>query len=429
MKSAACASNLPGVPAPEKPATRSDSALLSRVTASRSASALRLCSLAVAVVISAGCKAKEHSAAEDAAPSASAAPQISAPRPSVVPPLAGERVEIPAGAFTAGSRPGEAGRDPQLEQRQTQLELGAFSIDRLPYPNDPTKPPLTNVSRDEASKLCGLAGARLCTELEWERACRGPDSSRFSTGDTWEPSCADEPRKCASPFGVLGLGAALQEWTASDIDPEASGTPRPGALRGASRTEPAEMHRCATRRSTPVDQGAPEIGFRCCKGPPNAAVVPEPKAGDPFQKAELSGKQLEKLLKSNPVTARLAQDLVFFSEPEAANTVVSRGPGDRKGFGFTVRALRWNPVAGANYLLVTARSGKDTSFVVAYRQISEEEHELAGSFIMEDEPGPVAFAYSDSISPRLHFSSCWGCPGETGKILFRKPDDVSLLQP
>jgi hypothetical protein len=47
----------------------------------------------------------------------------------------------------------------------------------------------------------------------------------------------------------------------------------------------------------------------------------------------------------------------------------------------------------------------------------------------------VAFAYDNYIRPRFHFSTCWGCPGasetssETGKLLFREPDEVVILQP
>ncbi|MCC6898276.1 MAG: hypothetical protein IT377_04840 [Polyangiaceae bacterium] len=48
---------------------------------------------------------------------------------------------------------------------------------------------------------------------------------------------------------------------------------------------------------------------------------------------------------------------------------------------------------------------------------------------MKNEPGPVAFAYSGYIRPRLHFSTCWGCPGETGKLLHREPDAVVIVQP
>ena len=119
----------------------------------------------------------------------------------------------------------------------------------------------------------------------------------------------------------------------------------------------------------------------------------------------------------------------FFREPDAANTVVERGPGDRKGFSFTVAPLFWNPVAGAEYLVLSARSGEDTSFVVAYYVLGEDEYRLASSFVMSKEPGPVALAYDGYIRPRLHFSTCWGCPGESGKILYREPDAVAIVQP
>jgi len=78
---------------------------------------------------------------------------------------------------------------------------------------------------------------------------------------------------------------------------------------------------------------------------------------------------------------------------------------------------------------VTAKSGKDTSFVVAYHRLGKDSFKLASSFIMRDEAGPVALAFSNSIRPRVHFSSCWGCPGENAKLLYRDPDRVVALQP
>lgn len=363
---------------------------------------------------------------EPGTPPGAASTSASSPAPPPPAPLSGEVVEIPAGSFTAGSRPGEPGRDPSLEPRPFSVELGGFSIDRLPYPNDPTQPVRTGVTREEAAKLCGQAGARLCTELEWERACQGDDGRRFPTGPSWDPSCAERPQACAGAYGVLGLGAAMQEWTASTTGPEAAPL---GVLRGARKDAEASAHRCAARTSAATGAASNDVGFRCCRGAPNAATVPEPTLGAAFQKLELKGDRLTALLKQDARTQALANDLVFFSEPEAANTVVSRGPGDRKGFLFTVQALRWNPAPGVDYLMVTARSGKDSSFVLAYRLIQEDEYELAASYLMRREPGPVAFAYSESIRPRLHFSSCWGCPGETGKVLYRKPDEVVILQP
>ncbi|HEY8944526.1 MAG TPA: hypothetical protein VIM73_09695, partial [Polyangiaceae bacterium] len=171
------------------------------------------------------------------------------------------------------------------------------------------------------------------------------------------------------------------------------------------------------------------LGFRCCTGAPNAALVPEPKLGKTFEKARITADQLQKLFAKWPETKGLANDIRFFKEPDSAETVVARGPGDRKGFSFTVAPLLWNPAPGARFLLVAARSGEALSFVVAFHVLEQDEYRLAATFVMENEPGPVAFAFDDFIRPRLHFSSCWGCPGETGKILFRKPERVAILQP
>ncbi len=370
--------------------------------------------------------------AKGAAPSAgSPAPIVSSSpsaelRPPKQAPLPSEKVEIPTGSFQAGSVPGDPGRNPELEPRLTRVELGRFHIDRLAYPNDPARAAQSGVSFEAARKACAERGARLCTELEWERACKGPDSDVYPTGKAWDERCAKEPLSCASGFEVLGMGATVGEWTASLLPGE---TKAKAIVRGAAaQAEPGE-HRCAARHPTPVDDESATLGFRCCWGAPNARAVPEPKAGDTFRKLRLTGERLVQLLKSSKVTEALATDVKFFREPDAAETVISRGPGDRKGFSFTVAPLLWNPGPGAEFLLVSARSGENTSFVLTYYVLGEDKYALASSFVMKDEPGPVAFAYSDDIRPRLHFSSCWGCPGETGKILFRPPEKAVILQP
>ncbi len=361
------------------------------------------------------------------APAASAPAPVGSVRAPKNKPLAEEKIDIPGGAFRAGSVPGSAGRQPELEPREQQVELGAYQIDRLPYPNDPTKPPLVGVSRDEAKRHCAERGERLCTELEWERACRGPDSEAYPTGAAWDPRCADEPRTCASGFDVLGMAAAVREWTASDVVPEKG--ERRAAVRGAAAKDGDNEHRCAARHGIDPETKADDLGFRCCAGAPNAAVVKEPRLEQTFQKIHLTAARLEKLFADDPHTRSIAKDVKFFREPDAANTVVERGPGDKKGFLFTVSPMIWNPVAGSEFLVVVGRSGKDTSFVVSYYVVDKDRYQLASSFIMKDEPGPVALAYSGYIRPRLHFSTCWGCPGETGKILHRDPDSVVIVQP
>ena len=363
-----------------------------------------------------------------AAPSASSAEQPARARRPRQAPLAGERVEVPEGQFFAGSVPGEVGRKPELEQRRKQVTLGAFTIDKLPYPNDPSQKPRTGIDRDQAERLCAERGARLCTELEWERACKGPKSDLFAGGSEWHASCAENPASCASGFEVLGMGA-LREWTASDVVPTVDDLPRRAAVRGAAPDAPGPHHRCARRGGIDSSTTSGDLGFRCCKGPPNAATVPEPKLGQTFKKKKIPLQRLAAMLTSHPKTKALSNEVIFFREPEAANTVVARGPGDRKGFLFTVTPLLWNPVPGAEFLVVAARSGKDTSFVVVYHVLGDDEFQLASSFVMKREPGPVALAYSGYIRPRLHFSTCWGCPGETGKILYRDPDSAIVLQP
>jgi hypothetical protein len=335
-------------------------------------------------------------------------------------------VDVPEGTFKGGSLPGEAGRRPDVEQRRTEVRLGPYRMDRLPYPNDPRQPPRTGASRDEAQRLCEARDSRLCTELEWERACKGPESRLFVSGATWDARCAKGPLGCASGFDLLAMGT-LREWTASDVIGE-SGVKK-AAVRGAPGTAGAEQHRCAARGAERADAQSEDLGFRCCKGPKNAAVVEEPHAGQTFVQATITPARLSELLKANPKTERLAKDVRFFKEPDSAETVVSRGPGDRKGFLFTVAPLSWNPVAGAEFLVATGRSGENTSFVVVFHVMGKDEYLLASSFIMENEVGPVALAYNGYIRPRLHWSTCWGCPGETGKILYRDPDDVVIVQP
>jgi hypothetical protein len=378
--------------------------------------------MAAVLVASAGCHQKADSAGS---PVASGLPGP-APSAAVAEPLAGERVEVPGGTFTAGSIPGEAGRHPDVEQRRTEVQLGPFRIDRLPYPNDPKLPAKVGVPRDEAEHLCEARESRLCTELEWERVCRGPSNHLFPSGEAWSAACAKGPLGCAAGFDVLAMGT-LREWTASDVGVESSA--RKASVRGANGLAAAELHRCDARTGERADTKSDDLGFRCCKGPKNAAIVEEPHAGQTFVQAQITPARVGELLRADKKTERLAKDLRFFKEPDSAETVVSRGPGDRKGFLFTVAPLLWNPVAGAEFLVVSGRSGESTSFVVVFHVMGKDAYKLASSFIMENEVGPVALAYNGYIRPRVHWSTCWGCPGESGKILYRDPDEVVIVQP
>ncbi len=371
------------------------------------------------------CRRKQPSPA--AATTANVAPEASAisHRPTGEP-SARQMTQIAGGTLRAGSTPGDPGRVPELEAKNQEVELGPFAIDRLPYPNDPAQPALLGKTRDDARRLCAEQSARLCTEVEWERACKGPRQDEYPSGVMWDPSCTSGAKACATGFDVLGLGTTAGEWVANDVTIDEK---RRAVVRGGAVGAPSTDHRCAARHPTEATTQSQEIGFRCCQGAPNAAVVSEPKQGPIFTKAKLTAEELQQALAADPAGKALAHDIKFFREPEGANTVVSRGPGEKKGFDFTVAPLLWNPTPGAEILLVAARSGETTSFVAAFHVLPGGKYRLASTFVLQNEPGPVALAYSPDIKPRVHFSTCWGCPGETGKALFRKPETVVIVQP
>jgi len=347
-------------------------------------------------------------------------PASSIPQAASTPPSAAI-AHVPVGKFRAGSLPGEAGRRPELEPLVQEVELGPFRIDVEPYPGTPGTPPRVGLTRSEAEVACAERQGRLCTELEWERACKGPTSASYPTG---ERGCeAGQP--CSSGFEVLNLGL-LPEWTASRLR---AGAPHANeaVVRGASRASPPAERRCA-KRTADSDAPTSEIGFRCCYGAPNAKTVHEPELGPAYREVDVSLAELAALLESNSETRSLAKDATFFRSPDGARTVQDRGPGDTMGFTLTTKPLEWQPDRGLRLLVLAGRSGEKTSFVVAYH-VTPDRKILAGSFVMKNEPGPIALAYAPSIRPRLHFSSCWGCPGETGKLLFRAPEEFVLLQP
>ncbi len=329
-------------------------------------------------------------------------------------------VHIPVGKLQAGSSAEEAGRNPAWETQPQELKLGPFRIDsRLHRSKDGTL--YLSESIEKAAEVCaqkskGGQQGRLCTEAEWERACKGEGQSTYPDGD--EP-CSQE---CLSEFGISEM-TEQREWTSSLFRSSSSAAGQK-IIRGAAPNSPLATHRCSARQPATEKLKA---AVRCCYGAKNAAFLKEETLGTAYTLTDLPLEELQSLLESDDRTRELAKDLSYFNE-RGVETVFARGPGKTKGFSLTHRSLIWQPATGVKYLVVAAKSGDKTSFVVAYHE-QENERTLAGSFMMKNESGPIALAFAESIRPRMHFSSCWGCPGETGKLLFRPPNELVLLQP
>ena len=97
------------------------------------------------------------------------------PEPERLPVPRKGMVWIEAGALIAGTSPDQLPRIADEEMPGVQVVMHGFYIDQYPYPNESGAIQTTNVTRDEARSRCELIGKRLCTELEWERACKGPN--------------------------------------------------------------------------------------------------------------------------------------------------------------------------------------------------------------------------------------------------------------
>lgn len=88
--------------------------------------------------------------------------------------------------------------------------------------------PVALVTFAEAKTYCQLAGKRLPTEREWEKAARGPDGGKWPWGkyqphpnngfSGFLPERVDRREEWISPYGVFGMGHNVWEWTADDWD-------------------------------------------------------------------------------------------------------------------------------------------------------------------------------------------------------------------
>jgi hypothetical protein len=365
--------------------------------------------------------------------SALSADSGAAPRPAAsvaVAVVAGEAASVAAGRFMAGSTPGDDGRDPKLEPVNFEVNLGAYEIDRLPYPNDPAAAPRTDVTLKEAEHLCGARGQRLCSEVEWEAACRGSAGDVYATGEAWDPACGQPGARCAAKTGVLGLGS-MREWTASRVLSGDNTASLKAAVRGSSASEPTE-HRCAHRAPVAAVSQARDLGFRCCRGPANDITLPAPKLGQAVRKLALEPAQLAEILAGIPQLASVQPPIKYFADPEDVTTVLHRGQrpdgvADPEGFTLTTSPLLWSPVPG-DELLVAVGHGQRDSFIVALYRLPDNHYKLASSLLLVNDLGPFVLAYHPEVRERLLWSSCWKCAGEGGAVSLRDGRRVVIVQ-
>lgn len=294
--------------------------------------------VALLVAFASGCGSCSHGdATGDATPEAVDAAAALPPMPAADagPPAQQGMVWIPGGTLIAGTPIDAVPRIAEEELPGTKIAMNGFYIDQLPYPDESGAIPTSNVSRDDAAEMCASKGKRLCTELEWERACKGPRNTAYEYGDAYRPDkcgtgvTAEEAARrpsgdrvgCKSGFGVLEMHGGAWEWTSSSWGRGKSASL--GVLRGGNAVAGELAGRCANGIGREPTHKAPTMSFRCCKGEVNAATV---------DLKLVTGRALQPMQKSDAArVGKAARSLAGVSIP------------DNGGFHVT-SAWTWRPV-------------------------------------------------------------------------------------
>ena len=191
-------------------------------------------------------------------------------------------VWIPEGTLVAGTPPEQLPRIADEEMPGEQLVLHGFFIDIFAQPNEEGAIPETGATLAHAAKVCTDQGKRLCSELEWERACKGPENTTYEYGDRYRAEACITGRSsrmlpsgyrpaCRSEFGVRDMHGGVWEWTGSHF-----GRGRDAnlfTLRGGNGAAGEVVGRCANSMARAPETISSQIGFRCCKGEVNEARV------------------------------------------------------------------------------------------------------------------------------------------------------------
>jgi formylglycine-generating enzyme len=257
-------------------------------------------------------------------------------------------VWIPPGALVAGTQPGRLPRIADEEMSGEQVILSGYFISIFPYPNEEAAIPIANVTRDEAQALCEAEGKRLCTELEWERACKGPQNRVYEYGDSYRPQVCGtgvEPRMlpsglrvgCVSDFGVRDMHGSLWEWTSSPWGRGQRG--EYATVRGGNAVAGELVGRCANASGRSPSQKSAVVGFRCCSGPKNDVEV------------TISVEQKKRLQLADSGDHHLLGRL-----SEATRSATFEGAGTLKAFRAT-RLWYWRPIGNEELVVGGGCSG------------------------------------------------------------------------
>ncbi len=362
----------------------------------------------------------------DGGPPTTVVPAPVEPARPAAPETVGPEVSMPAGTLLAGSAPGTPSRRPSVEADLVEVAVPAFAIDRRPY-SDASGAPLRVGSRAEAAALCEARAQRLCHELEWERACKGDRAPTYPTGERLELArCAADEASCASPAGLLAMGLAAPEWTASDAEPRLARLERTAVARGGESDDPLDAHRCAARRAVAPEGSA--LAFRCCSGPAPELAYPEVGARSVFRDLPPETSVLRQALASVPELARFAAAFEPYDREDALRAL-ARGNATEADMQWELAPgpFAWSPSTGEEVWVMAGSSG-ESALIAALYPMPDGSFRHAASFVLADETAPIALLRTRASRGELLWSACWGCAGESGAIRFDETARIVVVQ-
>jgi formylglycine-generating enzyme required for sulfatase activity len=340
--------------------------------------------------------------------------------PVFPPPTAGAMVDVPGGKLLMGSAVDDVLREQFAENDLVPATITPFQMDVLPWPNDPAMPPMTGVTRMQASQYCESAGKRLCTEAEWEWACKSPDNRRYISGNLFNAAAYGDVHGSPSPFGVWAMNRQL-EWTDSAWGKDPDQQVR-AAVRGFTAgqeflgqiIDAPHGTRCAKRWRFAPDDTGDALGFRCCKGQRNNAAffIERPRPAHSIYKTMKPG-EFARIIRSIPQLAAVHDNPHMFSNADVRAVLAKRST-DREaeaknGIHFQWKPMRWIPRQGMELWLAVGRSNRHSFIVALHEAKDNEEYIHESSMIIWDNPIPLALAYREGHRDEAYWAPCWHC--------------------
>ena len=227
------------------------------------------------------------------------------------------------------------------------------------------------------------------------------------------------------------MGVLVEEWTSSGVSRGLGNEARSGVVRGSSADASLPFRRCAARQSAEPGASRANLGFRCCHGEAGEVPYPDEARSPRLQVREIERAELRALLRSVPELATYAEGFRTFSEVEIQN-VLSRGEKTIDDlFGWELltsgAVLRWTPTPGEETLVIAGTNGNASLIAVLY-PMPGGDFRHAASFVVEEEGAPIALAHTLGSMNELQWSTCWGCLGEGGVVLYREDGTLVVSQ-